>query len=462
MPVPSIDPTGIATGVLGTVTGSVGGSVADSAFKAIANDFAGAAESAVNWLWGQISASTSVTFGGAGYDRDIGAITALAGVVIFFLFVIQVITAMLRRDGTGLLRALRGMLIATCGAILAIAVVDILLTASDQLSAGIVQVGGYGSIQSMGGQLVAATTLTSIADPAVMFVGSIAVLAAVIIVWAALMVRKLLLIITAIFAPLAFAGAAADITRHWVTKWIETMLALIFSKVILVMIFVIGLDVLSGTIGAKGTGVGQGTTQLAVGILILLLAGLAPWVALKLVHFTGGHFEQLHAQSGVATQGASQAVAAPQKANASYQKVSSAMGGGSPGSSGGVTGTGKATASPGMAGVGSNGTAATGGAGGAAVGGAGATGGGGQAAAGAGGGAAAAGGPVVAGAIAATSVGAAVRNSAVRTVESARSASKPTPSAGSSAPAKSPTPPETAPRSTPLPPPPPTTPPKTA
>ena len=35
MPVPSIDPTGIATGVLGTVTGSVGGSVADSAFKAM-------------------------------------------------------------------------------------------------------------------------------------------------------------------------------------------------------------------------------------------------------------------------------------------------------------------------------------------------------------------------------------------------------------------------------------------
>src|ERR1035441_8207100 len=141
-----------------------------------------------------------------------------------------------------------------------------------------------------------------------------ATIAAVMIVWFALMVRKVLIVVSAVFAPLAFAGSLADITVSWTRKWIEIMIALIFSKLILVIIFIVGWGVLLSHVGQSGTGAGQGVTQVASGILILGVAGLAPWMALKLVHFSGDHFHQLHSMSGAASAGAAAAVSYPQKA----------------------------------------------------------------------------------------------------------------------------------------------------
>ena len=88
-----------------------------------------------------------------------------------------------------------------------------------------------------------------VTNPAVALLLALIVLGAVIVVWGAMMVRKLLIIVAAVFAPLAFAGATSDISTSWVRKWIETMVALIVSKLILVIIFVIGLGVLTDGLG---------------------------------------------------------------------------------------------------------------------------------------------------------------------------------------------------------------------
>ena len=65
--------------------------------------------------------------------------TTLAVVVATGLFVIQVIASVLRRDGSGLARALKGLLVAFVGSVAAIAVTTLLLAAVDALSAGFVQ-----------------------------------------------------------------------------------------------------------------------------------------------------------------------------------------------------------------------------------------------------------------------------------------------------------------------------------
>src|SRR5262249_50254835 len=99
----------------------------------------------------------------------------------------------------------------------------------------------------------------------------------------------------------------------WVRKWIELTLALVFSKVILVTIFVVGLDVMDNSLGQSGTGVTQTVTQIATGLLILCVAGLAPWLAVRMVHFASDHFASVHAHAQSATAGAAAAVTAPQK-----------------------------------------------------------------------------------------------------------------------------------------------------
>ena len=328
-------------------------SVAGDAFASIAHDFGTVADSAINWLWAQISSAAAVSLGGAGFGLDLGIVATISATVAVGLFVIQVISSTVRRDPSGLARAAQGLVAAFIGGGVAIATTNLVLTAVDALSAGVVQLATGQSIDQMGQSILAAGAITgATGNPAGIILLSLAALVAVIVVWAALVVRKLLIVVSAVFAPLAFAGSLSDITVSWTRRWIETMVALILSKLILVIIFVVGLGILTEGVGQSGSGTAQAITQVVSGILVLSLAGFAPWLALKLVHFSGDQFHQLHALAGAATSGAQAAAAAPQKAAAWRSTVAglgasaARLGGGGPGvaqpGQGGPGGTGSA------------------------------------------------------------------------------------------------------------------------
>jgi type IV secretion system protein TrbL len=328
-------------------------SVAGDAFTSIAHDFGTVADSAINWLWAQISSAAAVNLGGAGFGLDLGIVATISATVAVGLFVIQVISSTVRRDPNGLARAAKGLIVAFIGGGVAIATTNLVLTAVDTLSAGVVQLATGQSINQMGKSILAAGAITGATDnPAGVILLSVAALVAVVVVWAALVVRKLLIVVSAVFAPLAFAGSLADITVSWTRRWIETMVALIISKLILVIIFVVGLGILTEGVGQSGSGAGQAITQVVSGILVLSLAGFAPWLALKLVHFSGDQFHQLHALAGAATGGAQAAAAAPQKAAAwkataaGFGASAARLGAGGPGvaqsGQGGPAGTGSA------------------------------------------------------------------------------------------------------------------------
>jgi fumarate reductase subunit D len=104
------------------------------------------------------------------------------------------------------------------------------------------------------------------------------------------------------------------------------MLALVFSKLILIIIFVIGLGVLGGMGSATGGTLLTSITGEITGLLILLVAGFSPWMALRLVHFTGDHVATMAQSASHASAGASTVVGAPQKA--AQMKYSAMMLGG--------------------------------------------------------------------------------------------------------------------------------------
>lgn len=299
---------------LSDLAGSAASSVAGSAFNAIAKDFATAAGDAVNWLWRQISGATAISLSGPAFTHDLAIVGTLAVVVATGLFFVQIIASVLRRDGGGLARGVKGLLVAFLGSVAAIAITTLLLAAVDSLSAGFVQVATGDSIQQMGSAILTATSVAAVANPAIMLLLALIVLGAAVVVWGAMMVRKLLIIVAAVFAPLAFAGATADVSTSWVRKWIEMMVALIVSKLVLVIIFVIGLGVLTDGLGeTAGASATQTVTQTIIGALILLMGGFAPWLAIKLVHFGGDQFQQVHGHVRAATAGAQTVAAAPQK-----------------------------------------------------------------------------------------------------------------------------------------------------
>jgi type IV secretion system protein TrbL len=352
------DPVGCVTDVIGGAAKSA----ADSAFSAIAHDFGQAAESIVNWLWQQISAATAVSLGGSGFDSEISITAAIAVTVGVGLFVIQVVVSVLRHQPGGLARAGRGLLVAFVAGGLSIAVLDVLLEAVDSLSAGVVQVATGGTITQMGAKLLAPSALSQVSNAAVVILLSLVMVAASVVVWAALMVRKLLIIVAAVFAPIAFSGSLADFSAGWVRRWIETTVALVFSKLVLVIIFTIGLGVLTNGVGQSSQSgardVTQSLTQTFTGALILVMAGLSPWLAIKLVHFTGDSFHTIHQHVGSTAAGAQMVAASPRKISA-LRPVSSSS---SPGPVGqGASGSGgsgvSAAPAPKAAGTAGGGTA---------------------------------------------------------------------------------------------------------
>jgi hypothetical protein len=307
----SVNPLCRAGQVLGGAAKEAGSDV----FGAIADYFAGAANAAVSWLWLQLNQATSVDLTSPGIKADLIATGAIAALITFALFVIQLIASIIRQDPGGLGRGVRGLGVAFIGAAFAVAATQLVLAAVDQLASGVVRFALGTDLQGMGSKLIVAHTLTSIGNPAGLLLISLVLIAAVVVVWVALMVRKMLIIVSAVFAPVAFSGAASDGSRSWVRKWIEFTLALVFSKLVLVIIFMIGLSVLNGA-GQQSQGGGKVTasmTSLVIGALILLLAGFAPWIAIKLVHFAADSFQAVHAHGASTTAGARTVVAMPQK-----------------------------------------------------------------------------------------------------------------------------------------------------
>lgn len=318
----------------GQLLGGAASAAGNDIFGAIAHHFADAANAMVTWLWSQLNAATSIDLMSANIKSDLIATGAIAALVTFALFLIQVIASVLRQDPGGLGRAARGLGVAFIGAAFAIASTQILLAAVDALCNGVVHFALGTDMSGLGGKLIAVSTLSTIGNPAGLLLLSLVLIAAVVVVWIALMIRKMLIIVSAVFAPIAFSGAASDISRSWVRRWIEFTVALVFSKLILVIIFMIGLSVLNGASSPSG-GTTQTITNLAVGTLTLLLAGFAPWIAIKMVHFAGDSFHAVHAQAATATAGAQTLVAAPQKAMAAVPRGRSSGASGASGASGG-------------------------------------------------------------------------------------------------------------------------------
>ena len=308
------DPLSCVTDLAGGAASSISGDF----FGAIAKDFAQAADGATQWLWGQVGSASVVALtsgpGRATFYSYLGLVGGVALLVATGLFVIQIITAVLRQDGRGLRKAVTGLLVAFVGASFAVGVTVLLLAAVDALCNGVLEVALGQSMQQLGDHLLGGGVEGAITNPAGMLLLSILVLISVVIVWAALMIRKLLIVVTAVFAPLAFAGGTAQFSTGWVRKWVEMMLALIVSKLILIFMFIIGYGVLFASLGEPANATGaQKITNVAIGVLILAMSGFSPWIAIRMVHFAGHHFDQVHYQAAAATAGVAAMSAVPQK-----------------------------------------------------------------------------------------------------------------------------------------------------
>jgi len=273
-------PTCLATSAAsGAVTLATGG-----ALTSIGDAFAAAASSVMDAVFEAITSTTTVDLGAEYVTRNAAALASVALVLVVGLFVVQVITAAVRREPGGLGRAVTGAGLAVLGTAAAATIVQSLLVVVDALCDGIAALAGT-SIEDAARQLLDATALANLTQvggggAALMIVFGLLFIAGAVLTLGTLLVRQALIVIAVVVAPLALAGGTARITTGWVKRWAQVTLALVLSKLAVVVVFVVAV----GMVGdAEGIG------ALLSGLILLLLACLAPWACFKFLDFAGTH-----------------------------------------------------------------------------------------------------------------------------------------------------------------------------
>lgn len=248
-------------------------------------------------VWDVFDTTTLVDLSAPGY---VGVYNVLFGIAIFVtlvLFCLQLITALIRRDPSALGRAGTGLAKSILGSFIILTVTGLLLEITDQLTIGIVQATGN-TMESIGDRialLVAGLATINIAAPGVgailtIFLAGLAISSAA-IVWFSLLIRKALLLVAIVFGPIALAGMAWDATKGWFGKWAAFVLALILSKLVLVVIFLVAIAQVAAPIDSDLASV----SDPVAGIVLMFIAAFAPYITYKFLSFVG--FDMYHAMS---------------------------------------------------------------------------------------------------------------------------------------------------------------------
>lgn len=276
-----LSPACLPAGVAGTLAGAAANSVLDS----VGDAFARAVETVLDATFEAISSVATVDLTSSYVGRNVAVLTSVALVIIVGLFVVQVIAAALRREPGGLVRAVTGAGAAVLGTAAAVTIIQSLLIAVDGICETIATAAGT-SIEDAARRLLDVTLLTSIAggpgSGAVLVIvfGALYIVGAVLTL-GTLLVREALIVVAVVIAPLAIAGGTARITTGWVRRWLQVTLALIVSKIAIVVVFVVAVGMLGDT---------SGLGAVLSGLILILLASLAPWASFKFLDFAGTAF----------------------------------------------------------------------------------------------------------------------------------------------------------------------------
>ena len=312
-------------------------------FDWLASSMAGAAAWLMETMWTVFDTTTLVDLTQDGFVSVYSLLFGIALFIVAIFFFLQLITGMIHRDPTALSRAALGAGKSILGSFVVITLTTVLLEIVDQLCIGLIQAAGE-TTESMGNQLLLlanALAGLNIAAPGVGAIVSIflagLMIAAIGIVWFSLLIRKALILVTVVLAPLALSGASWDVTKGWIGKWATFLVALIVSKLVLVVVFLVAITQVATPIDSGLTAV----TEPIAGIVLLGIAAFAPYMVYRLINFIGFDLYNSMGAEQDAKSAMNRPLPIPSKPNTDgTQKILDGSGGDSDSSGGGGSGGG--------------------------------------------------------------------------------------------------------------------------
>ncbi len=279
------------------VAGSAAGTIISAPFDWIAQGVGNAAQWMFQGVWQLFDSTTLVDVTDPNYLKVYDVLFGVAIFLMLLFFFLQLITGLISRDPGALHRAAIGLAKSILGSFVVVTLTGLALTIVDELCVGIIQATGT-TLSEMGGKIAALAAgigAISLSAPGagviiIIFLGCLAITGAA-IVWFSLLIRKALLLVAVVLAPIALSGQSWDHARGWFTKWASFVVALIVSKLVVVVIFLVAINQMNAPLNLGLSSIANPVA----GIVLMFVAAFAPYMAYKFISFIG--FDLYHAMS---------------------------------------------------------------------------------------------------------------------------------------------------------------------
>jgi hypothetical protein len=309
----------VASGVssaVGSAAGSAASSVAQFGVDSVFDGLGSWVASGAAWLLGQIGSvldeTTTVDLGASWFTDHYQTMAALSGLVVVPMLILGIIQSIYRQSASMLLRSVVvNVPLAILLTTVAVKLVQLGLAVTDAMSSAVAQgagVDGGNFLGSVASDLSGSQPLGSAGVPAfVLFIGALAVVLGALLVWVELLIRASAVYVAVLFLPLALASLAWPAIAHWCRRLVDTLVALILGKFVIVSVLSLAAGALAGGTAPisgeqGGSNAGGGFTDVLAGAALLLLAALAPWALFRLLPFLEagavGHLEGLGRRAG--------------------------------------------------------------------------------------------------------------------------------------------------------------------
>ena len=347
----------VASGVKGAV-GSAASSLVGFGADSVLNVLGGWVSAGATWLLGQIGAviadTTTIDLGASWFTAHYQVMVVLAGVVIVPMLLIGIMQSIYRQDASALLRSvLVNVPLAILLTAVAVKLVQLGLAVTDAMSAAVSRGAGLDSGHFLSTVTLGLSATSATGQPTapafVLFVGGLAVVFGALMVWVELLIRAAAVYVAVLFLPLALASLAWPAIAHWCRRLVDTLVALVLGKFVIVSVLSLAAGALAGGTGSGSSGSpsspgaghsgGGGFAAVLGGAALLLFAAFAPWALFRLLPFLEsgavGHLESFshraHQSAGAPARGlartAMQATGAGSVAGAASGSVGGLVGG---------------------------------------------------------------------------------------------------------------------------------------
>lgn len=248
-------------------------SVANSAWDAICNSFASAANALLSAFAKMFVAIPPVDLNSPGIKTVYGICLGIAAVIAVLLLLGQVIRTVITHDGSALATGIIGIAKAALAFMLTLVIASAALTAADDITAYIVNQ-SFGSSSALAYKIANLMPFAASGNPAggvtiaasLILLLSIVGILLIIVLWFEMLLRNAAIAVLVATSPIAASGLLSDATKSWWPKLVSATAQLIILKPVIALVFALGFAM---------TGQSQDIETLLAGMLVLLLAVVA-------------------------------------------------------------------------------------------------------------------------------------------------------------------------------------------